>query len=551
MTGGPELSPANVALAFLPILALMAAILALRWSAPKAGAVAWLIAASAGFFFFGADVVLLGMGSAKGLSLSLFVLSIIWMAVLLYNVIDQLGGITVIGSTMTRLAREPLALALLVGWAFPGFMQGMTGFGVPVAVAAPLLVFAGFTPARAAAIVLVGHAWAVSFGSLGSSFYTIQLVTGIPGEEIGPRMALLFILPILASGFAVAHIQGGMASARRGAPLILMAGAVMGFSMWLMATIGAPQIASIVSGLVGCAAVWLLSRTLPFYRGAGHPEPEAEPEAAPVMAPEEAGIPTAEQQPEPEQAGKGPGFHLAFLPYYLILLLSVLTQIPAIRELGAGLQWGLDYPAAQTALGFQVEGREDYARITLLRHPAPLILISLIATYLVYLLMGRWRPGTGVRAARGTLKRCVRASVAIPMMLMMALVMTDTGMTALLGSAIATGAGWSFPLFSPYIGVLGSFMTGSNTNSNVMFGALQIQAASALGVNAVTVASVQSIGGSLGSSIAPAKVLVGTAVVGLSGQEGRVLRRTVPYCLGIALLVGLQALLLTRPWEAR
>ena len=274
MTDGPELGFVNVVLAFLPILALMAAILALRWSAPKAGAVAWLIAAAAAFFFFGADVALLGIGSAKGLSLSLFVLSIVWTSVLLYNVIDQLGGITIIGSTMTRLAREPLTLALLVGWSFSGFMQGVSGFGVPVAVAAPLLIFAGFTPARAAAIVLVGHAWAVSFGSLGSSYYTIQLVTGIPGEQIGPHMALLFILPIVASGFAVAHIQGGMASARRGAPLILTAGAGMGFCTWLMAVIGAPQIASIVSGLVGCGAVWLLERKLALYRSA-EPQPES------------------------------------------------------------------------------------------------------------------------------------------------------------------------------------------------------------------------------------------------------------------------------------
>ena len=129
-------------------------------------------------------------------------------------------------------------------------------------------------------------------------------------------------------------------------------------------------------------------------------------------------------------------------------------------------------------------------------------------------------------------------------MVMMALVMTDTGMTSLLGRTIADGTGTLFPIFSPYIGVLGTFMTGSNTNSNVMFGALQLEAASALGIGAVTISSVQSIGGSLGSAIAPAKVLVGTTIVGLSGREAEVLRRTIPYCLAIVLLVGLQAWLL-------
>ena len=84
-------------------------------------------------------------------------------------------------------------------------------------------------------------------------------------------------------------------------------------------------------------------------------------------------------------------------------------------------------------------------------------------------------------------------------------------------------------------------MTGSNTNSNVMFGVLQQETAGALGVSAVTIAAVQSIGGSLGSAIAPAKVLVGTAIVGLSGKEGEVMKRTIPYCLLIVLLVGIQA----------
>ena len=94
-------------------------------------------------------------------------------------------------------------------------------------------------------------------------------------------------------------------------------------------------------------------------------------------------------------------------------------------------------------------------------------------------------------------------------------------------------------------------MTGSNTNSNVMFGALQLETARALGIGSVTVASVQSIGGSLGSAIAPAKVLVGTAVVGLSGRENEVLRQTIPYCLLIVALVGIQAWILIYIFSAR
>jgi lactate permease len=116
-------------------------------------------------------------------------------------------------------------------------------------------------------------------------------------------------------------------------------------------------------------------------------------------------------------------------------------------------------------------------------------------------------------------------------------------MTHVLANGIAHATGIVFPIFSPYIGVLGCFMTGSNTNSNVMFGALQTSAACSLGINAVVIASAQSIGGSLGASIAPAKVMLGSSTVGMSGREGQIMRKTLIYCLIVTFLVGLQALI--------
>jgi len=126
-------------------------------------------------------------------------------------------------------------------------------------------------------------------------------------------------------------------------------------------------------------------------------------------------------------------------------------------------------------------------------------------------------------------------------MVMMALIMTNTGMTEILANGIASATGLVFPIFSPYIGVLGCFMTGSNTNSNVMFGDLQVQTALSLGISPLIIASIQSIGGSLGSSIAPAKVLIGSTLVGLTNREGDVMLKAIPYCLLIVLLVGLEA----------
>ncbi|MFC1957411.1 L-lactate permease [Chloroflexota bacterium] len=513
-----ELNIINWLLAFVPLLVLLATMIGLKWSAFKAGTAAWIVAGFCGWFFFGADGFLLAMSCAKGLSLSLFVLLVIWSAVFMYNLIERLGAIGVIGNSIARLTISRLGQALLLGWAFSGFMQGIAGFGVPVAVIAPLMLMLGFSPIMAAATVLVGHSWAVTFGSMGSSYYAIQLVTGIPGAAIGPAMAILFALPIVATGFAVAHIEGGWQSVRNGALAILIVGVIMAFSVWLMAFLGAAQIASVVPGLIGCGAIWLLGKTSLL-----------------------GGKPGGKVASNPEVPDKGLSFHLAFLPYYLLIFLTVLSQLPPLKEAAKNLYFGLNYPALETSLGYVVEPATAYAKIRLLNHPAPLILAATFLTFLSFLSLGRWKGGAGIAAFKVTVRQCVPTSLGIATMVMMALIMTSTGMTELLANGIARVAGVVFPIFSPYIGVLGCFMTGSNTNSNMMFGALQMETAMALGISPLVIASVQSIGGSLGSAIAPAKVLIGSTLVGLVGREAEVMRRTIPYCLVVVLFVGLEA----------
>jgi len=122
-------------------------------------------------------------------------------------------------------------------------------------------------------------------------------------------------------------------------------------------------------------------------------------------------------------------------------------------------------------------------------------------------------------------------SVGITTMVMMALIMSDSGMTNLLARGIALALGAFFPLASPFIGILGSFLTGSNTNSNIMFGLLQYETAEVIGKNAIWVAAAQSVGGSIGVSISPSTIMMGSANVGLTGEENRVMGKTLKYCL--------------------
>ena len=517
---GPDLTLANWLLAAVPVVVLMVAIFFAGWSAPRAGSTAWVLALALAFLVFGAASDHVAIASAKGLSLAVFVLTIVWTSVYMFNLVDRLDGIDAIGRAMARLSEDRLAQALLIGWGFSSFVQGVTGFGVPIAVAAPILIMLGFSPARAAGMALVGHGWAVTFGSMGSSYYTIQLVTGIEGHVIAPHMALLFAPVIIVSGALVAHIYGGFGAVRRSLPLVVVAGSVMAAGMYVLAEVDAPQIASSVPAILGMVVMALLARTPLLVSDPGREVPAA---------------------PEDDESADPLPFWLAFLPYTLLISLSVIAQIGPIKEASSGLRWALDYPGFVTGEGFVVAAVRDYAPIRLLNHPAPLIVISLLISVALYVATSRWRRGVAAEALRLTYSQCLATSIGVATMAMMAVVMADSGMTVLLARGLADASGPVFPVVSPFIGMLGAFMSGSNTNSNVMFGLLQLETARALDIGPVTISSIQSVGASVGSAMAPAKVLVGAAVVGLSGSERDIFRIVTPYILLLVLLAGIEA----------
>jgi lactate permease len=166
-------------LALMPILVVVVLMLAFRWGGSRAGALGWLTAVLVALFFFGAGFELLAVAQVKAILLSLDVLYIIWAALLLFNIAREAGAIRMIGQTLPRLTGDRVMQSLLIGWLMVTFLQGLGGFGVPVAVCAPMLVGLGFSPVQAVAMASMGDGWAVTFGSLGSSFQSLMEVTGL------------------------------------------------------------------------------------------------------------------------------------------------------------------------------------------------------------------------------------------------------------------------------------------------------------------------------------------------------------------------------------
>src|SRR5210317_1082300 len=165
--------------AFSPIAVVLVLMIFFNWSGSRAGAAAWLTALIVGVALFGAHPELLAYSQMKGVLLSLNVLYIIWAALLLYNVVKETGAIDAIGVGIQRFSGDKSIQLLIFGWIFSSFLQGVAGYGVPIAVVAPLLVGMGFNPVTAVAVPAIAHSWSVTFGSMGASFQALMSVTGL------------------------------------------------------------------------------------------------------------------------------------------------------------------------------------------------------------------------------------------------------------------------------------------------------------------------------------------------------------------------------------
>ena len=157
-------------LAFSPIGVVLVLMIGYRWGGSRAGAAGWFTALIVSIGIFGGHAKLLAFAQMKGVLLSLYVLYIVWMALFLYNVVQETGAIEVIGDGIQRLTGNKALQLLILGWVFASFLQGVAGFGVPIAVVGPLLMGLGFPAALSVAVPAIGHSWSVSFGDMASSF---------------------------------------------------------------------------------------------------------------------------------------------------------------------------------------------------------------------------------------------------------------------------------------------------------------------------------------------------------------------------------------------
>ncbi|WP_408007844.1 L-lactate permease [Pseudalkalibacillus sp. A8] len=522
-------------LSLLPIAAVGIFLVGLRWPASKAMPISYIVAVVLALFVWKIPGATVAAASVNGLVVAATLLYIIFGAILLLNTLQESGGIKTIREGFIDISPDRRIQVIIVAWLFGSFIEGSAGFGTPAAVAVPLLVGLGF-PAMAAVVAgMVIQSTPVSFGAVGTPIL-VGVQSGLVADAsitnnflalvtmIGGKVAIVHaIVGTLVPLFVVALMTrffGKNKSFREGIKVwkfALFAAFAMTVPYVIVANVLGPEFPSLIGGLVGLAIVVFAAK-----KGF-------------LMPPKEEHWDFEEKSKwDPSWTGKieiGDIEHRngrmsmvrAWMPYILIGVFLVLTRLKALPF--------LEWLQAWTVTFENMFGTEITASFQPLYLPGTIfVVVSLITYFLHQMDFGAYR-----RAWAHSGKTMIAASTALVFTVPMVQVFLNSGggaagyerMPIVLADGVASLTGDIWPMFSPFIGGLGAFIAGSNTVSNMMFSLFQYDVGSQIGVDASWIVALQAVGGAAGNMICVHNVVAASAVVGLVGKEGDVIRKTL------------------------
>lgn len=548
------------ALAFLPLAFLLFMMIARRWGAAQAGPVAWIVGALIAAVIFHMSLRGIALQSVKGTWSALTILYVVWPAILIYEVTREADAFEPFRRGITGLLPHPLLQVMAFGWAFASFLQGITGFGVPIAVCAPLLVGIGVRPLYAVVVPLVGHAWNNTFGTLAVAWLGLKQVTDMPAALASTTAlyaaSFIWILNLLG-GLLVCWIYGRMQGIREGLPAVIPISLAHG-GLTLVLSQWNDVLNGFIAGTVGFILIFALGR-LPRYRRPSHvtnsrifqehstgsagATPAETPDGSRDTAPKET---PAGSAPEPVPAAAAgtstsaaPAMSLnkAFIPYYALLIITFgILLIPPVKNALGSVTFGLNFPSLETGFGFVTEATTS--QVSIFTHAGTFLFASAFVGYVAYARMGYIGNGGLGRVWSNTVEKAIASTIAVVALVAMAAVMQGAGQAQVLakGTALATGDFYAF--LAPFVGLLGAFMTSSNLASNLLFGNFQASTAAAANLDKAAILGAQTAGGAVGNTVAPGNVLLGTTTAGILGREGDVLRITFPLALMICVVIG-------------
>lgn len=524
--------------AVIPIVFFFLALAVFRLKGHVAGSITLALSILVAIFAFQMPVDMAFAAAGYGFLYGLWPIAwIIVAAVFLYKLTVKSGQFEVIRSSVLSITDDQRLQVLLIGFCFGAFLEGAAGFGAPVAITAALLVGLGFNPLYAAGLCLIANTAPVAFGALGIPIIVAGQVTGIDAFHIGAMTGRQLPLLSLFVPFWLVFMMDGLRGVKETWPAALVAGLSFAVTQYFTSNFIGPELPDITSALASLIALTLFLKVWQPKRAFA--EAKASVGAAVVQ-------PSGSQQ-SPYSLGE---IFKAWSPF---LILTVLVTIWTLKPFKAafaagGSMYNFVFNFAIPHLDqLVIKAAPIVAAPTAMPAVFKLDPISATGTAiflsaLISMAVLKISFKTGLTTFKETFWELRWPILSIGMVLAFAFVTNYSGMSSTMALVLA-GTGAAFPFFSPFLGWLGVFLTGSDTSSNALFSSLQATTAHQIGVNDTLLVAANTSGGVTGKMISPQSIAVACAATGLVGKESDLFRFTVKHSLFFATIVGLITLI--------
>jgi len=529
--------------AAVPILFFFVALAVLRMKGHVAAAITLALALVVAIFAYGMPAPQALAAAGFGFAYGLWPIAwIIVTAVFLYKIVVKTGQFDVIRASVLSITDDQRLQMLLIGFAFGAFLEGAAGFGAPVAITAALLVGLGFNPLYAAGLCLIANTAPVAFGAMGIPIIVAGQVTGIDPMHIGAMAGRQLPLLSLAVPFWLVFMMDGWKGVRETWPAAFVVGGSFAVTQYFTSNHIGPELPDITSALVSLISLAAFLRVW-------QPRSASQSAGGTVSGGTVAlagfgggmGAPSR-RQASPYTFGQTVR---AWAPFGILTAIVTVWSLPAFKAL-----FGANGALAGTVLKFKVPMLDQLVikAAPIVASPKPyeavlkLDLLSavgtaILLTAIISVALLRMKPRDAIATFGATLLELRRPVLSIGLVLAFAFVANYSGMSSTLALLLA-GTGAAFPFFSPLLGWLGVFLTGSDTSSNALFCSLQHTTAHQIGVSDTLLVAANTTGGVTGKMISPQSIAVACAATGLVGKESELFRFTVKHSLLFAFIVG-------------
>ncbi|EKT4568818.1 lactate permease LctP family transporter [Pseudomonas putida] len=524
--------------AVIPIVFFFLALAVFRLKGHVAGSITLALSILVAIFAFQMPVDMALAAAGYGFLYGLWPIAwIIVAAVFLYKLTVKSGQFEVIRSSVLSITDDQRLQVLLIGFCFGAFLEGAAGFGAPVAITAALLVGLGFNPLYAAGLCLIANTAPVAFGALGIPIIVAGQVTGIDAFHIGAMTGRQLPLLSLFVPFWLVFMMDGLRGVKETWPAALVAGLSFAITQYFTSNFIGPELPDITSALASLICLTLFLKVWQPKRAFSEAKGSV---GAAVVQP-------SGSQPSPYSFGE---IFKAWSPF---LILTVLVTIWTLKPFKAAFAPGgamynfvfnfaiphLDQLVIKTA---PIVAAPTAMPAVFKLDPISATGTAIFLSALISMAVLKINFKTGLTTFKETFWELRWPILSIGMVLAFAFVTNYSGMSSTMALVLA-GTGAAFPFFSPFLGWLGVFLTGSDTSSNALFSSLQATTAHQIGVNDTLLVAANTSGGVTGKMISPQSIAVACAATGLVGKESDLFRFTVKHSLFFATIVGLITLI--------